>query len=181
MERMEREYLPLTGEELLKITLAEAGRQLAEYNQYFGGHLAYHNPLIRLAVKVECFTPERTPTDGGFELALSLTKGPIMEPDRVREECGLGTYETKLVDEPTGTLADVKVDQRGPFPDPKETLDKIDKLLGERDETVEKPPIKKKVAKKSKKRSGWPKGKPRGPRPVTSPINKDTPTVAGGV
>src|SRR4026208_841462 len=112
MERMEREYMPLDGEELVQIIERMIGGKLRKYNHLFGKHLVQHNPLIQIAIRVDCFTPEMTPTQGGFEMMFQLTEGPIMEPDRLREECGLGTYETRLVDEPTGTLADVKVDQR---------------------------------------------------------------------
>lgn len=163
MEQIDKQYMPLDGEELLEIIHRKMKPLLAGYNQYFGRHLAYHNPWIRFAVKVECFTPEGTPTDGGFELSLPLCD-IVFEPDRIREECGLGMYETRLVDEYSGTLADVKVGERPPEPDVKKTLEKVAALL-DQPNTEEQKPKKVKRAKK-KKRHGWPKGKPRGPRVV---------------
>jgi hypothetical protein len=127
------DYLALNGEELLEVILRKGRPLLAAYNQHFGRHLAYHNPFIRLAVKVECFTPEGTPDAGGFELSLNIA-GPIFEPDKIREELGLGTYQTKLVDEYSGTLADVRINVKM---DPSETLKKVEKLLGEqKDDTL---------------------------------------------
>ncbi len=163
------EYMPLDGEELLKVIERKIGGVLRKYGQYFGKHLVRHNPWIRVAVKVECFTPEGTPTDGGFEITTPLCD-IIFEPDRVREECGLGVYETKLVDEPSGTLAQVKVGER---PDPSETIAKVDRLLAKADEEKkESKPVVKAKAKKAKRRggSGWPKGKPRGSKKTVDTI-----------
>jgi hypothetical protein len=166
MERLDRQYMPLDGEEIVQIIERKVGAALRRYNQYFGRHLVRHNPLIRLAVKVECFTPEGTPDDGGFEVVLKLTDGPIVEPDRVRDECGLGVWETKLVDEPSGHLADVKMGQRDTAtPDTQATLEKVAKLLDSEP----------KVAKKSKPKRrkgghGWPKGKKRGKKTPTAGV-----------
>lgn len=135
------DYIALNGEELLEVILRKGRKLLAPYNQYFGKHLAYHNPFIRLAVKVECFTPEGTPDAGGFELSLSVTPGPIYEPDKMREEIGIGTYQTQLVDEYSGTLADVRVNVgksellgASMQKDIEATLKKVGDLLGEQKE-----------------------------------------------
>lgn len=174
-ERVEAEYMALGGDEVLEIIHRKVKDTLGAYNQYFGAHLAYHNPHIRLAVNVECYTPEHTKTDGGFELVVDLTKGPCMEPDRLRDEVGIGTYETKLVDEHSGTLANVKVNVK---PDPQETAKKIEKILGptvmKEIETIGPPdeaskPKPRAKTRRAKKRGGWPKGKPRGPRAPSVP------------
>jgi hypothetical protein len=143
-------YMPLSGEELLELIFRKGKGVAAKYNQRFGAHVAYHNPRVQLAIKVDCHTPEGAPDTGGFELVVPLG-GIMFEPDRAREEVGLGVYETKLVDEHSGTLADVKV---GVKPDPTATIAKVEKLLAKKEEG-------KKGKSKSAKRKGWPKGKPR--------------------
>jgi len=178
MEPISQEYMPLDGSELLEVIRRKGMKMLEKYNQYFGKHLAYHNPWIRLAINVQCYTPEKTPNDGGFEIMVDLG-GIILEPDRVRDELGLGTYETKLVDEYSGTLAQVKVGVRDPV-ETAATLEKVARLLdGKKEEEVipKKPPRPRGKTTRKRKRSGWPKGKPRGPRKPVVPVEIASPVA----
>lgn len=166
MERIEKEYMPLSGKELLEV-IFQKGKQLAgKYSHYFGPHVAFHNPKIAIAIKVDCYTPleENGPPPivdvGGFELVIHLQDQPVFFPDQIREELGLGTYETQLVDEKSGVLADVKVGAREtemPKAGVEATLEKVNRFL----DGESKP---RRKTKKTRKRGGWPKGKPRGPK-----------------
>lgn len=163
MERLENQYMALSGTELLEIIFRKGKEEAAKYDHLFGHHLAYHNPLIKIAIKVECYTPkeEGGPPPivdvGGFEVVLNVGSGPMWEPDRVRDELGLGVYETKLVDEHSGAIADVKV---GETTEAQKTVAKVNRLMGDV-ETDKKLSVKN---KEKKAHRGWPRGVKRGPR-----------------
>jgi len=175
---MGNEYIPLSGEELLEVIFRKGKEAARAYSQHFGKHLAFHNPHCQLAIKVDCHTPEGSPDVGGFELVVPLG-GMITEPDRVRDELGLGTYETRLVDEHSGVLADVKINERKESPSREETIAKVNKIIAEGQERAKKP-----RRSKPKRRGGWPKGKPRGKKETVavnaSPVIETASVSDGG-
>ncbi len=117
------EYHPLDGEELLDYILRDMRAKLA--GGKFSKHLAYHNPSYTALVEVRCFEAESTapvvaPGAKKYEDAISIEidgrkvtgdiggkpvkiiadtrSGPVLEPDRIREQHGLGTYKIATKD-----------------------------------------------------------------------------------
>lgn len=138
MDRAAKAYIGLSGREMIDVILHKARVEFEKYDHLFGAGRAYHNPRVQLAVKVDCYTPEGTPDVGGWEQVFDLG-GIIYEPDRAREEAGIGTYETRLVDDGIGRLADVKgepLTTKVPVPDPlspenQAIVEKVNKIMEE--------------------------------------------------
>lgn len=133
---------------------------MKKFGHRFGQHLAYHNPRIEAAIRVRCFTPEGSVEEAGsFEVVFDLG-GIIYEPDKAREEAGLGTYETQMVDEISGTLADVRVGEDKSLT--QVVLEKVAKAIEAQDKTmteagtVPAPKKKRKAKKRRKTKKGLP-------------------------
>jgi len=105
MDEEVNRYVPLDGTELVELIAHEVKERVGKDGR-FNVSMAFHNPKIRFALIVEQHGPEGTPDYIENTLKLTIEDIPIVyEPDRVRDELGLGTYRVR---ERGGLLVDVK-------------------------------------------------------------------------